>query len=75
MIYYPNTKIIPKIHDLIKVENEILKVEDVILGKEKQNYWGVRENGIMLIGGTYGRLFDNLDKTSDIELYEQYENE
>lgn len=71
MIFYPNTEITPKPNDLVKIEEEILTVEDVIVGEKKQKYWGVKENEIMIMGGSYGRLFDNLDKSSDVELYKQ----
>ena len=67
MLFYPGTTVQPKVGDFIKIENETLEVEEVIIGSKQRELWGVSENGIMIIGGSYGRLFDNLDHTSQVE--------
>ena len=64
---YPNSNQEPMLGDIVKIEAETLQVEDIINSKEKQKEWGVSENGLMLVGGVYGRIFENLKTGSEVQ--------
>jgi hypothetical protein len=46
---------------------DTLIVEDVIDTPESRERWGLDESGIMLKGGRYGLVFDQLDVSSEVE--------
>ena len=59
--------------DVVKFwdDSDIMTVEEVIFGEECRNGWGVPEDGIMMTGAHYGRVFDTLGAHSEVELIER----
>jgi hypothetical protein len=57
---YPGTSIEPEIGDQVRFHDELLTLENMIDSEPKQHKWGARESGLMLVGGSFGRVFTAL---------------
>jgi len=69
---YPNTNISPLVGDIVEYgEEQDMVIDDVIDSPEKQKEWGLDTNGIMVRGGIYGLVFDELGPYTDIKLIER----
>lgn len=58
---YFGTDVIVTTGDVVQLENEVLTVEKIIEGQEMRTLWDLDEDGLLLKGGGYGRVFVNVD--------------
>ena len=74
---YPETEIVPLAGDIVRFwddsDSDTMTVEEVISGEEARKRWGIDEDGIMMIGPKYGRIFDTLGVHYEVELVQRLE--
>ena len=67
---YPKTDTTPQAGDVVKFigDQDTMVVDEVIATAEDRKEWGLEENGIMMVGARYGRIFDTLGGNSEVVL-------
>ena len=65
---YPEIDVVPQCGDIVKFlgDPQAHSVEEVIVTNDALRKWGVQRSGIMIVGPTYGRVFDELDEGSEV---------